>query len=217
MRAVLALALVLASLPVRANVFYAYTGNPYTTFQDLALPAGAFDNTMRVSGIFELAAPIAANTPLTDFSSNVVSFSFSNGRNTLTQADPRLTTFFFLQTDASGRIDIWDIVVQQSIPTSFIGSDVSISSQNDTLGALGLSGVTDRGQLVVCEPSNIPRGLCISLADIASVDNLPGTWSSPAVEPPITAVAEPETTALMALGLGWIALAGRRRRYRVSR
>jgi len=212
MRLILVLAVLLAALPARANIVYSYLGNPYTDISDSSLPAGTFDTSMLISGSFELANPIAPNTPLTDITADVLNFSFFNGRSTLTQASARLTTFFFVQTNAVGAISVWDVIIQQALPPSLLGEEISIATQNDSTGSLGLSGVTDRGQLAVCEPATIPRGLCILRADVASVDNRPGVWSSTVTGTPGTPVSEPATAGLALAALGCLAASTRRRR-----
>jgi hypothetical protein len=204
------LSLLLAPFVAPANVVYSYTGNPYADITDLPFPEGTFDTTMRVSGSFELAAALPANLPMTDITADVLAFSFANGRSTLTQVDPLLTLFFFVQTDATGRIEVWDVIVQQTLTLTPLGdADIAISTQNDTAGLLGLSGVEDRGMLLKCDPPGVPRGLCVSLADEATVDAVPGAWTSSVTAPP---VPEPSTVALTMVGLGWLAVATKRRR-----
>jgi len=204
MRTIFALVFLLASAPAQASAIYTYVGNPFSDIVDLPFPPGTFDTSMRVTGFFELANPLPSDLPLTDIGADVLSFSFSNGRSTLTAADSNLSTFFFVQTDAAGQISVWDIIVQQTLLIS--EHDTQIVTQNDIDGALGLSGVQDRGLLSMCDPALVPRGLCITLADQAFVDNLPGSWSSSG---PVTPVPAPEPASCGLLALGASALFAR--------
>ena len=187
----------------RADAIYTYTGHPYTDITDLQLPAGGFDPSMFVSGEFVLADALPAGMASTDITALITSFMFSNGRSTLTNLDAHLgTVLFSVATDAFGAISAWAIVV---------GQDEAISGGNDvliqTLNAPDLGfAAEDRGQLLVCDPNLLPRGLCLSLADVATVAGAAGTW-----EKATTAdVPEPATISLCALGL-W-AVARRRAR-----
>ena len=197
MRSVFVLVFLLASVPAQASVIYTYVGNTFTDIVDLPFPPGTFDTSMQVTGSFELQDPLAANLPLTDIGADVLDFSFSDGRSTLTASDLHLSTFFFVQTGAAGQITVWDIIVQQTL--SFSEHDTSIVTQNDTVGSLGLFGVQDSGLLSMCDPALVPRGECRVLADMASVDNAPGGWSSSSPGTP-TPVPEPASFGLMALG-----------------
>ena len=93
-----------------ANTVYSYTGNNFTFTSDGTLPSGAYDDTMSVSGSFTLASPLAANLSYTSIKSNILSFSFFDGRNTITNLnqDPSVTVFN-VTTDAAGMIDTWQI------------------------------------------------------------------------------------------------------------
>lgn len=189
---------------VTADVIYNYVGDTYTDIVDLPRPAGTFDTSMRVSGSFVLANPLAPNTPLTDFSADVLSFSFSNGRFTLTNLDPAMQFgVFSLSTNAAGAIDSWAIAIQQIDVFGPLKRDVIAQ----TLNAPGFLGIEDEGQLDVCSELD-PPGICHTLSDVATVEGAPGIWSQADAAP----VPEPATLGLTALGL--VALERRRRRLR---
>jgi len=186
-----------------ADVIYTYVGETYTDIVDLPRPDGTFDTSMRVTGTFVLENALAPNTPLTDFSADVKSFSFSNGRFTLTNLDPAMQFgVFSLSTNAAGAIDSWAISVQQIDTFGPLKRDVIAQ----TLNAPDFLGVEDRGQLVVCSEFD-PPGICHTLADEGIVEGAPGTWSQSEPPPP---VPEPATLALSVLGLGAVARRPRR-------
>jgi hypothetical protein len=187
-----------------ADVIYTYVGETYTDIIDLPRPDGTFDTSMRVTGTFVLENALAANTPLTDFGADVKSFSFSNGRFTLTNLDPAMQFgAFLLSTNAAGAIDSWAISVQQVDVFGPLERDVIVQTLNAP--DIGFP-VEDLGQLDVCSEFD-PPGICHTLADVATVEGAAGSWSRSEPPPP---VPEPATLGLTALGL--LAVARRRRR-----
>ena len=69
--------------PAKAVVIHSYTGKNFDTFRDTQPPLGSYDAMMSVSGIFTVAAPLLSLGSLTDISASVLSYSFSDGRQTL--------------------------------------------------------------------------------------------------------------------------------------
>jgi hypothetical protein len=190
-----------------ADTIYSYVGHTYTDIADVPLPAGSFDSSMRVSGEFTLADPLAPGLASTDITPLLTSFSFSNGRTTLTNLDPQLTiAAFSVSTDAFGAINLWAISIQQLDAVNG-GNDLVIQTLNDP--DFGFP-VEDSGQVLACDPRFLPRGLCLTLADIASVSEAPGAWTGTSTTGSTTGepVPEPTTLGLCALGL-WAV--GRRR------
>ena len=185
-----------------ADAIYTYTGHTYTDISDLPLPAGSFDTSMQVTGAFVLADALAPGMPSTDITPLITSFTFSNSRTTLTNLDLLGSAFFSVATDAFGAITAWAIVVGQDEAPSG-GNDVVIQTLNDP--DLGFS-AEDRGQLAVCDPALLPRGLCLTLADVATVADAPGVWTTTTT--PANQVPEPGIFSLCALAL-WAV--GRRR------
>ena len=111
---------------------YSYTGNDFTS---VTFPYTTSDS---VTGSFTLAAPLADN--LTSFTTvTPQSFSFSDGveGETTTNTSPGVGSEFAFETDATGAITKWEVVVDINSVSNF-----SIS----TLNAPGVSGVFDQGQ-----------------------------------------------------------------------
>jgi hypothetical protein len=111
---------------------YNYTGNVFTS---VSAPYTTSDS---VTGSFTLAVPLADN--LTSFTTvTPQSFSFSDGVNgdTITNTSPGVGSQFSFETDASGAITKWQVVVDINSVSNF-----SIS----TIDAPGGVGVFDQAQ-----------------------------------------------------------------------
>ncbi len=81
---------------------YTYSGG---NFVDVL---GDYTTMMRVTGQFTVAVPLAPNLPFTDITALVTSYSFSDGVQTLTEANSVLL-FFSVRTDVTGAIATWSI------------------------------------------------------------------------------------------------------------
>ena len=67
--------------PARASTVYTYTGNFFNEFVNQNPPSGTYDASMRVTGSFEVATPLAPNLSFQDIKADVLHFSFFDGRN----------------------------------------------------------------------------------------------------------------------------------------
>lgn len=191
------LALLGMASEANANAIYTYVGNPFADIVDVPFPAGSFDTSMRVTGQFELANALSADMPMTDLTGQILSFSFSNGRATLSNVDPFTSlAVFSVSTDALGAINGWAISVQRLQAVNG-GLDLTAQTFNDPTFGFPLE---DSGQVVACDPIPLQRGLCVSLADVATVGGAPGAWTRSDPGDPAT-VPEPGTMTLMLTGL----------------
>lgn len=98
---------------------YTYTGSPFTQSKPFYAcasgPCANFPAGAMVNGWFTTAAPLEAGLPTTDIW-NVTGYSFTDGINTYSSADPNSRVWsFIVGTDASGNIsavqielDVWE-------------------------------------------------------------------------------------------------------------
>ena len=192
-------ALMLASMLVAAptaaisQTTYTYTGNPFDTF------VGTDYNGQSVSGSFVLDTPLGPN-----FSGSVtpVSFSFSGGVTTITQANATSGGFTFT-TDGNGQITTWSVGAGLFQPSPPI-----VGSLEYTIGTAFDGGGFDFDSATTQECTTVDfAGFCTTSSLLARgrVNNNPGTWS-------VTTVANAQPVPglsllglLMAgLGLLWI-------------
>ena len=83
---------------------YTYSGNNFNSV------SGAYTTSMRVTGTFVLGAPLAPGMPLTEIKPSVLSYSFSDGLQTLTEANSEIVVLL-VATDSQGRLTEWLIAV----------------------------------------------------------------------------------------------------------
>jgi hypothetical protein len=171
-----ALLLVLPA-PLLADTVYTYTGNDFSTFSSPTV----FTSADSLTGSFTVATPLGANL---EVQLQPVSFSFSDGVETFTQANTTASSNLVVFTDASGDILAWDISLISSDSTNVLTSDDNFIDEGFAL----VNGVAESG----------------------FVEHDSGTWSvletgDPSVAP------EPSTLTFMATGaLGLVGIMRRR-------
>lgn len=105
----------------------AATGTTYTYVGPTYTAAGSpYTTAMSVTGTFDTATPLPANMPETDIgpdgSGLLTAWSFSDGVNTLTQANSSPYPFSFnVATDAEGNITSFSILLLNPQPPNTIG------------------------------------------------------------------------------------------------
>jgi hypothetical protein len=171
---------------------YAYTGPDFITISDLTPPAGTYTTSMSVTGSFTVASPLGDN-----FSGNAspTSFSFSDGRSTITNSNAT-SAQFNLQTDASGSITGWDIILFIIPSLDLTGTQ---SHHIETTNALG----GDSAFIDECVADNGSECTSTNADSASSAGAPPGTW----VVTPL-----PAALPLFATGLGGLGLLSWRRK-----
>ena len=149
-----------------ANVIYTYTGNDFNGIRNDNPPSGTYSTFMDVSGVFEIANPLPPNTPLGPITP--LSYSFTDGRNVFTNSTPNLGGITFdVGTDALGKINTWDIGINQNY---------ALPDQR-AIGTTNSPGTVVDGGFISF--SNSPT----TLRDNGEIRNNPGIWVGP---PPLS-------------------------------
>jgi hypothetical protein len=172
---VLAVALsALAFSSARASVVYTYEGNPFNLIQ---IPYTTGD---RVTGSLTLATALAANLILAPVVP--LSFSFSDGLQTISELNADISKIIDISTDDAGDISQWEI--RLSILPDRIAT-VSKTGQVDDFGAS-----TTHDEIT---------------AVFSSIQDEPGVWTSSISPTPLPAALPMFGTGLSVLGLfGWL-------------
>jgi hypothetical protein len=198
----------ICSSPASAATIYTYTGHLFTFVSDSPVIPGSYDTAMSVTGSFTVASPLPASLSLQDISADLLDFSFSDGRNTLTQVNAQ-STFFFVSADASGAITGWNIEI-----VSPAALTLGINDEIDTLfippGNFNSTG--DSAAIFDCTQLGMANTKCVASdgEDDAGTGGVAGTWSAAAVTP------LPGALPLFATGLGAMGLLGWRRKRKAS-
>jgi hypothetical protein len=177
--------LVLLSLPALAQETYTYTGNPLDITY---VSGGGYNNTDKITGDFTLASALPDNMALTEITP--LTYSFTDGVQTLTNTNSvqYLPPAFEVETNATGQIIDWNIVLTVPGTLDFINTSVPSI------------GVQDNAQVGT---SSTIQGAVGNVAD-------PGTFTASATATP---GVTPEPSSLVLLGTGLLgAFAVTRRR-----
>ena len=180
----------LPSTRTNASVVYNYTGNNY----DIVL-GGGYDTSMRIEGNLELAsalAPLLSNAVVAP-----VTFSFSDGINTITETAAGTASFTF-STDSFGNIVAWDLFVDTPWP-----APTNVGDTKSSISSVFATGVSrDTAMIETC--TAVSSGVCFApVVTNSAIAETAGAW---------TVVPIPATVWLF--GSGIVGLAGISRRKR---
>ena len=162
----------------QAAAVYQYSGLPFTNV------TGVYTTADFVSGTITLANPLAANLSAASISASILSYSFSDGHQTLSGVTP---TVAVVSTDASAIITAWAVGLG---PFGAGGTPICTTRG---VGA-GLCSIFANADFATTAPATPGASSGVSLS--------PGAW---------TLVPEPASGVLLALSLAPFSLVRRRR------
>lgn len=136
LRVLVLLAAFALPLPMLADTVYSYTGNDFTTVSP-GIEGYVYSTNDSVTGSFTVASPLGVN-----FSGDVtpLSFSFSDGVQTIDSADGADIFNFDITTDGSGNIDDWDLSVVDWIIFPYLSNSIETTTSGDSGGEFLIGG-----------------------------------------------------------------------------
>ena len=165
MKKLILIALLLSSAPVLATTTYVYTGTNFDSIGDDTPPDGTYTTSMKVTGQFTVAEPLTG-API-NFGDLILSYSFSDGRQTLTEANSEVGSAFVVP-DENNVFEFWAIAF---INRSFGGPETVGEEIRRVVTRTGSDG-EDVGSITIqCLALDCPE-------DFGRFSSpIPGTWS----------------------------------------
>jgi hypothetical protein len=161
---------VFTAFSVNASTIYTYAGNNFTTVTD------PYTTSMNVTLQFETVSPISGTGSMVNISSEILSYTISDGINTLTETNSAIDLLINLDT-VTGQPSEWAIHV-----TNEFGKSVGDVVNRMRTIYYEFSGGSDSALEAECVFMPIEGGECMGLTGGASADvfnspGSPGTWS----------------------------------------
>ncbi len=179
---------------------YTYTG---PNFVDVY---GSYSTSNQISVTFELPQAVPPNTPMTDYTGEVISWSFSDGQQILDENNAYIPYFRF-STNASGQPDEWllsayeIILARGAMPLSVIETAFSIDVLQQDFGSQDFNCLEFNGPNGWCSSGfsdNIDSGHYFSIAPASAV----GDWTGGQGGTPQAATPVPANSLWAMLLLG---------------
>ena len=158
---------------------YSYTGENYTSIlEDNTPPTGSYTLGMSVSGNFD-SDTVFTLMPLTDISSNIVKYTFSDGRNTLTETNSSIDVFE-IAVNGNGEIIEWNIEIEVPLVNPTTSGDQFI-----IINTVNAASLTTEDLGVISECTTDACDVFDRINDVAQTFSNPGQWSSALTVPTV--------------------------------
>ena len=188
---VVAVMMLVLSPATRANVTYAYVGSPFTTITDQVVPVGTYTTAMNITALVTLTDALTSDLSLSLLASEVVSFSFTDGRIVETNR-PANSLTLFLGTDAVGNINVWNFDM------SYFDADKQVIGRMFSL-FFPEGRVPPTEGAFYCDPSADCGRSPLLGVDAAVVDTPQGLWQQIPTPIPLPGAAAPMSLILLGL------------------
>jgi len=186
----------LISQAAHAVAVYTYQGNDFDTFFDNTEISGSFIEGQSISVTLTFASPLL-NAPF-DYQ-NPLTYSISDGINTMDNTSNPEKALFQFSTNASGEITSWDFIVVEKLLSSTGWSIGDTSRQMLTNSTMPV----DEAVNYQCETLFDSDRCAAAPVDMANIVGSPGLW---------TLTAVPVPGAVWLFGSGLLGLVGVARR-----
>ena len=159
-----------AALEANATVIYTYSGNNFTS------ATAPYTPEMNIALQFETASPLSGTEALTNVSAEILSYTMSDGRQTLTQFDSPLDIYLSIDS-VTGLPTEWAIHA-----TNEFGRSIGDTVNRMRTIYYGYSGGPDSAEEIECTFIPADVGECMGFIGIAGAEvfnspGSPGTWS----------------------------------------
>jgi hypothetical protein len=204
--------MLLTTSQAHASAIYTYTGSAFTVtnVDGPTPPADVYTSTDFVSGTVELSAPLAPNLDVWNSGFlTPLSFSFSDGVNTITNTSATQASFSF-GTDALGNIVYWQARLAMFTPHVGGGTSQSIDALHYPAFAIFSGETRDFAADTLCGPASTSGG-CAYFGDPYYTQGaqvrVAGTWQLQPSQP----VPAPDTATMVLFGTALVGVMARRR------